>query len=530
MVGLALLADPVLRDLYRALARRALRWESGSAIIDWANEALLAGRDTRPLAILAGLDKPPNEFETDMYLAAALRSLGLEMPATYELIRLLALILAGDMVSGATSLKAGCSELSRLAGAAGYPSWLENLCNADDALSLAEGGVIGNVEEVTQRILNASRQLLEASVEDDLDGRERLEALVREIRLLPEELRLAFQLVWLEGRGIAETAAVLGTTTLRVKVRVHRAREKLRNLRPNSTPGRLPTADPRYPDDFDLAWLASDREGHVAAFVTGGAGPIPRKAFEPGRVPVEDLEERVHNLPRSSGARVLVDFPSTHSIVALAELGLYVYDWSDAHRTSPELVGAYQPVGVPTRPIGLDAIGEELAALFRGISLDLAFADGSLLDVAKHLPCLWPPDSFDASQHPRDRPMERRPLATGRAQEEVMGQGGARPHHGVTCSFCGKGQREVRKLIAGPQVNICDACIELCSDILVEEAGDRQLPPRAEDAKALSALLIKACEANPSVPRSISDLAVAVAAALAKHSNPPDLPPEAQRR
>src|SRR6201987_787558 len=39
------------------------------------------------------------------------------------------------------------------------------------------------------------------------------------------------------------------------------------------------------------------------------------------------------------------------------------------------------------------------------------------------------------------------------------------------CSFCGKSQHEVRKLIAGPSVFICDECIELCNDIIREEGG-----------------------------------------------------------
>ena len=39
----------------------------------------------------------------------------------------------------------------------------------------------------------------------------------------------------------------------------------------------------------------------------------------------------------------------------------------------------------------------------------------------------------------------------------------------LSCSFCGKGQREVRKLIAGPTVFICDECVELCMDIIREE-------------------------------------------------------------
>jgi ClpX C4-type zinc finger len=37
------------------------------------------------------------------------------------------------------------------------------------------------------------------------------------------------------------------------------------------------------------------------------------------------------------------------------------------------------------------------------------------------------------------------------------------------CSFCGKTRREVRKLVAGPAVHICDECIELCNDVLREE-------------------------------------------------------------
>ena len=37
------------------------------------------------------------------------------------------------------------------------------------------------------------------------------------------------------------------------------------------------------------------------------------------------------------------------------------------------------------------------------------------------------------------------------------------------CSFCGKSQEEVKKLIAGPSVYICEECIELCNEIMVEE-------------------------------------------------------------
>ena len=47
------------------------------------------------------------------------------------------------------------------------------------------------------------------------------------------------------------------------------------------------------------------------------------------------------------------------------------------------------------------------------------------------------------------------------------------------CSFCGKSQHEVKKLIAGPSVFICDECIELCNDIIRDE-----VPAESGSAKA----------------------------------------------
>src|SRR5438132_1701952 len=47
--------------------------------------------------------------------------------------------------------------------------------------------------------------------------------------------------------------------------------------------------------------------------------------------------------------------------------------------------------------------------------------------------------------------------------------GGGDSKNTLYCSFCGKSQHEVRKLIAGPTVFICDECVELCMDIIGEE-------------------------------------------------------------
>jgi ATP-dependent Clp protease ATP-binding subunit ClpX len=60
----------------------------------------------------------------------------------------------------------------------------------------------------------------------------------------------------------------------------------------------------------------------------------------------------------------------------------------------------------------------------------------------------------------------------------------------LSCSFCGKSQREVRKLIAGPSVYICDECVELCNDIITEEYeredyyASRATVPKPKEIKA----------------------------------------------
>src|SRR6186713_1370088 len=77
------------------------------------------------------------------------------------------------------------------------------------------------------------------------------------------------------------------------------------------------------------------------------------------------------------------------------------------------------------------------------------------------------------------------------------------PKHGehgsgnLVCSFCGKSQDEVRKLIAGPTVYICDECIDLCNDIIAEEcdhdenlSSSSNVPKPAEIKRVLDQYVI----------------------------------------
>ncbi|MEO6689679.1 MAG: ATP-dependent Clp protease ATP-binding subunit ClpX [Dokdonella sp.] len=56
------------------------------------------------------------------------------------------------------------------------------------------------------------------------------------------------------------------------------------------------------------------------------------------------------------------------------------------------------------------------------------------------------------------------------------------------CSFCGKSQHEVRKLIAGPSVFICDECVELCNDIIREELEEKAASARSDLPKPVEIL------------------------------------------
>ena len=62
----------------------------------------------------------------------------------------------------------------------------------------------------------------------------------------------------------------------------------------------------------------------------------------------------------------------------------------------------------------------------------------------------------------------------------------AAPEEPWKCSFCAKSQHEVKKLIAGPGINICDECVDLCDEILEEERIDSERRrPRTPDDLAI---------------------------------------------
>ena len=66
------------------------------------------------------------------------------------------------------------------------------------------------------------------------------------------------------------------------------------------------------------------------------------------------------------------------------------------------------------------------------------------------------------------------------ADDDNKGRGDSKGEKLLYCSFCGKSQHEVRKLIAGPSVFVCDECVELCNDIIREEVQEERNAAQAK--------------------------------------------------
>lgn len=154
-------SDSAWRALALNLARRQAGLIAGSALVDWAVEALVRGWEGRALSVLAGLPKPPNEFDVDRFISEFFAELNEPQPLARELAELHPVLVAADIVATRTTPYEASRELYALWVAEGCSERLAAWGRFDDAYELARDGVYGRVEDVESEIRNEAARMLE---------------------------------------------------------------------------------------------------------------------------------------------------------------------------------------------------------------------------------------------------------------------------------------------------------------------------------------------------------------------------------
>jgi hypothetical protein len=143
-----------------------------------------------------------------------------------------------------------------------------------------------------------------------------------------------------------------------------------------------------YPLGIDCVWIASDYNGNIGAFVTGGEGPIPCSALRDKYFLIDDVEEALCDLPLVSGVRLLVSMPRPDDFIEMAKRGFFVYDWRDVHRTSRACSNMYEQIAVPQTPIALAALPVQMRSLASSVNFSpLAFENELSLSTGLKFEC-----------------------------------------------------------------------------------------------------------------------------------------------
>ncbi|MGO1080537.1 hypothetical protein [Inquilinus sp. CA228] len=147
----------------------------------------------------------------------------------------------------------------------------------------------------------------------------------------------------------------------------------------------------RYETWLDGGWLASDALGHLAVMITAGPGPIPAWTLGDGYDDL-DIEHRVLELAPNGVAQFVPTQPDASTYRGfgeLAERGLYVYDWQDAHRV--EYRNVYEAMAVPSVPRTLTDLPEDLRRIAERAFFDLEFRHALDVPMAKLVDRAVPP-------------------------------------------------------------------------------------------------------------------------------------------
>jgi hypothetical protein len=143
-----------------------------------------------------------------------------------------------------------------------------------------------------------------------------------------------------------------------------------------------------YPEGIDCVWVAVDRVGYLAIFVTAGQGPIPKVALDTDAIAIESIEEYIYTLPKISNAKLLIAMPRPDDFIAMAERGFFVYDWRDMHRSEIDYKNCYELIAIPESPLIMRNMIPDTSVLLTNIRLNkTAYVDSQKIDIPALIEC-----------------------------------------------------------------------------------------------------------------------------------------------
>jgi hypothetical protein len=106
-------------------------------------------------------------------------------------------------------------------------------------------------------------------------------------------------------------------------------------------------------------------------------------------MPIVEIESKLLEMPTVGPGGLVVNVPLPESFMALAERGLFVFDWQNAHRVRVDLKVGHDLVAIPARPVKFVGMPLELAGIAANpVLIKHSFAQEMVVDVESALLCL----------------------------------------------------------------------------------------------------------------------------------------------
>lgn len=140
-----------------------------------------------------------------------------------------------------------------------------------------------------------------------------------------------------------------------------------------------------FNNDFDCIWIASDKDGYVAAFFTAGQGPIPQLVAKNEKIALDNIEDEVYKLPVRSDVNLYAAVKRPDDFIEMSKRGFFVYDWRDIARAINQSSNQYELVSSPHFPILVRDLPEPIKDVAIGMMFSrISFKESLKIDLVNN--------------------------------------------------------------------------------------------------------------------------------------------------